>query len=1226
MRIINVRFKNLNSLVGSWSIDFTHPAFTCDGIFAITGPTGAGKTTILDAVCLALYGRTPRLSRITKSTNEIMSRLTGDCFAEVCFETQSGRYRCQWSQRRARYKVDGELQQYRHELSYADSGDIIEARPKEVMEKIVNITGMDYERFTRSMLLAQGGFAAFLQAPSNERAPILEQITGTEIYSQISIKVHERKTEETRKLEKLKEGAAAIKLLADEVRRELQSDLEKKMALKPLLTKKRDYTREALLWLAGITRQEQELSQLNAKRTELLERAELFKPELEKLDKARRARDLEGDYVKICAKRGDQEKEQNELANNQERLLAAQESVKVAAIFRHTAQEQLLAARQQQQQETLIIKSVRELDINIEHKKQQTMALESDISETEKYCNDTHNSVVDIEISLRQYRAKLEEIQQYLDDNAIDSRLIEDLAAVKQVFETLRNTETQYSQAIDKVAEVSAAIEKFEAARAGLNTEYERIARQACLSAERHESLLNVIKTLLAGREVDDWRSDSDALKERKNALEKLELSQKNMIKATNSLQDLARQRELLDSAQSGLTNKIRLGEAEQQLLEREVNHLEEKMDLLKRIQSLEEQRAALQDGQPCPLCGSVRHPYAEGNIPWPHETESSLQKAKSSLKILAKGISDLKIELAERAKDLQQLDASETSLKSILAEESNNSAALIKQLRIAAPDDGLADAISGEVKKVTGQIAHYTQLITAVEQKLKEEQKSFKALQQLNVSLADAEKNLNDCRHELKIAQNEYSLTNEQCASLQRQYEQIRQQAGLMAEQYGADDLSVDNMDIVLGNLTQRRNKWQSKLAEKEAQVNLIIAQEIELAKTKTLYQKLSDELRNKRLNLETEQVDLNSLTLQRRGLFGGKNPDEEEKRLAGCVQAAEGTAEKAGDNLRNAEQELRNLRERIETASVSTQARARELAPMEQAFLARLTRLGFADEANYRDSHLDEPEYIELQNRADSLRTEQLESFALIEHKTKILNSERERHITEQPPGALEKELSELENAIGNMQQEIGAIQQRLDEDQQARQSQLELKKNIDLQAQELARWSNLHSLIGSADGKRYRNFAQGLTFQTMVAYANQQLAKMTDRYLLTTDNHELLELNVIDNYQAGEIRSTKNLSGGECFIVSLALALGLSRMASRNVRIDSFFLDEGFGSLDEYALDTALETLAGLNQDGKIIGVISHVPALKERIGTQIEIIPQTGGRSIINGPGCEKVMTD
>ena len=218
MRILKIRFKNLNSLVGQWEIDLTHRAYASDGIFAITGPTGAGKTTILDAVCLALYGRTPRLNKVTKAANEIMSRQTGECFAEVTFETQVGRFRCHWSQHRARKKPDGELQPPRHEIADADSGKIFEEKLRGVAEQIETATGMDFDRFTRSMLLAQGGFAAFLQAAPDERAPILEQITGTEIYSEISVRVHERRSEERKKLEILLAELAGMQILGEERR------------------------------------------------------------------------------------------------------------------------------------------------------------------------------------------------------------------------------------------------------------------------------------------------------------------------------------------------------------------------------------------------------------------------------------------------------------------------------------------------------------------------------------------------------------------------------------------------------------------------------------------------------------------------------------------------------------------------------------------------------------------------------------------------------------------------------------------------------------------------------------------------------------------------------------------------------------------------------------------------------------------------------------------------
>jgi len=229
----------------------------------------------------------------------------------------------------------------------------------------------------------------------------------------------------------------------------------------------------------------------------------------------------------------------------------------------------------------------------------------------------------------------------------------------------------------------------------------------------------------------------------------------------------------------------------------------------------------------------------------------------------------------------------------------------------------------------------------------------------------------------------------------------------------------------------------------------------------------------------------------------------------------------------------------------------------------------------------------------------------------------------MTEESAETLKENIRAGDADLKQIMVDIGGIRKILSEDENQRENQKERIKNMDAQKRECSRWDNLHQLIGSADGKKFRNFAQGLTFEMMTAHANQQLRKMTDRYLLVRDTAQPLELNVIDNYQAGEIRSTKNLSGGESFIVSLALALGLSQMASRNVRVDSLFLDEGFGTLDEDALETALETLAGLRQDGKLIGVISHVAALKERIGAQIQVIPETGGRSTLSGPGCRRI---
>ena len=262
-------------------------------------------------------------------------------------------------------------------------------------------------------------------------------------------------------------------------------------------------------------------------------------------------------------------------------------------------------------------------------------------------------------------------------------------------------------------------------------------------------------------------------------------------------------------------------------------------------------------------------------------------------------------------------------------------------------------------------------------------------------------------------------------------------------------------------------------------------------------------------------------------------------------------------------------------------------------------------------------------LAQREQELLTERAELEARLADRIAQLAAEREKQVTDRTREELDETLATLRDTLKTQQEAIGGLRQKLHDNHMVKLAHQERTAAVEAQRRECRRWNDLHDLIGSADGKKYRNFVQVLTFEIMIEHANRQLRRMTDRYLLLRNKEQPLELDVIDGYQAGEIRSTKNLSGGESFIVSLALALGLSQMASKTVRVDSLFLDEGFGTLDEDTLDTALDTLAGLHRDGKLIGVISHVAALKERIGTQIQVTPKTGGRSVVSGHGCSSV---
>ncbi len=259
MKILKLTFKNLNSMYGEWTIDFTHPEYVSNGIFALTGPTGAGKSTILDAITLALYGQTPRLGKITTSTNEIMSRQTAECSSEVEFTSSLGHFRCTWAQHKARNNVDGNLVDATHEISDVTTGILIESKRSLVQKVVEEKTGMDFDRFTRSVLLAQGSFDTFLKAGAEEKSKILEQITGTQMYTRISKAVFEKHKEENEILIRLKAQLEEITPISQEeeieYKRNIASYDTQEKEIKQTLTSHN----EALNWLYTINSLEEEL-------------------------------------------------------------------------------------------------------------------------------------------------------------------------------------------------------------------------------------------------------------------------------------------------------------------------------------------------------------------------------------------------------------------------------------------------------------------------------------------------------------------------------------------------------------------------------------------------------------------------------------------------------------------------------------------------------------------------------------------------------------------------------------------------------------------------------------------------------------------------------------------------------------------------------------------------------------------------------------------------------
>jgi exonuclease SbcC len=1217
MRILQLRFKNLNSLVGEWLIDLSHPAFLADGIFAITGPTGAGKSTILDAICLALYGRTPRLRNISKSSNEIMSRQTGECFSEVIFETNAGQYRCHWSQHRARKKAEGELQSPKHEIADGISGQIIEAKIRGVAEQIEKATGMDFDRFTRSMLLAQGGFAAFLQADADQRAPILEQITGTEIYSHISVKVHEHRVAENKQLDLLQAELAGMQVLSLEQEQQLTADLAEKMKSDVALNADLTQKNKAITWLEGMANTQADLVKLSEQQQDLVIRQKEFQPELDKLEQAKLALELSADYAGFNALRNEQQRSQQELTNRQQALPEMDLQYTQAIQGLNTATSTLELKKTEQTHTQIVLRKVRELDFKIQEKQHPIQSVHDAISHLKQQLNTFRGQQNQDSHERDKNQIKLTGVIDLLAKHQADEGLIEQLANIEHKFHLLRSYDDQQQRKTTELAD--AERNKQETAQAWQ-------AQSSLLQQHQHEFELiqssvtqlqhNLVQTL-DKRSLKDWRLELASLTERQAQLAQGQTSLQTLARFSDEQKELIQQDIILNVDQTHLNQQITDKNTHNQALEREIELLETQHLLQKKIESYEEARQHLHDDEPCPLCGSEEHPYAQGNIPALDETLNSLNAVKSDLKLNTESLAQLRIKLAENKKDLIQNGKQQS-------ETGNN---ITKEQSLLTQYCSLL-AVEGDVtylQLTQWQHDNDTRLIQLrsivfdvenIEQQLVNEREG---LDKKRAELSELDKSLQVINHNKLIAEQAVERVAKELASATAQLSAAQQATLDEVAIYGVKNLQLESLDDTFHTLSEQRDKWREWQQDK-AKLEPLIANFISQIKHR------ADQLISIESELKVQQPlmiqltsELNELRQARVTLFADKNPDSVERDLVRIVEQTEISLDEARRLAKEVETALNKLQHDIETLTKAIARRSEPLKQAELAFNQRLIKVGFNNEEAYKAACLSDDERKALQQQDQLLKNDKTALMARLQDKTTHLASERTKHITDQPLDLLKSEQHQLVANLNVLKEEIGAIRQKLNDNDTIRVKQKSRLEQVEAQQRECVRWNTLHELIGSADGKKYRNFAQGLTFEMMIGHANRQLQKMTDRYLLIRDETQPLELNVVDNYQAGKTRSTKNLSGGESFIVSLALALGLSQMASKNVRVDSLFLDEGFGTLDEEALDTALETLSGLQQEGKLIGVISHVQVLKERISTQIEISPTSGGRSTISGPG-------
>ncbi len=1220
MKILKIRFQNLNSLVGEWSVDFTLPAYAAEGIFAITGPTGAGKSTILDAICLALFSQTPRLGKVSKGGNEIMSRQTGECFAEVTFQTRKGTYKCHWSQRRARKRPSGELQPPRHEISDAVTGKPLEVGARSVADKVAEVAGMDFERFTRSMLLAQGGFAAFLQSDANGRSPILEQITGTEIYSQISVAIHERQKAERQRLDDLERLCSGMQPLgeADEQalrdrhgeRRKAEQSLEEKLAV----------LRQDIAWVEQVRALENGLRALTENRSAHMARKESFRSDRDRLDRARRALPLAAPSAALEALEKEQARERADLKQARVEIPELATAVTEARQAEMEAGKHQEDARRAREKEIPAGQKTRELDIQILERTRQLAVAENDarrMGNERAEWETQHNKV---QREQQAAAAEQKRLAESLAARATDAGLVESLKAIRLLFANLAEREENQRDALLRLGKARELRNSADADLVRSQADRQHLLSRKQEAEDTLRQLEDRIRERLAERDSGDWQRElNDArdrlrfLTEATDAVNQVEGLRRRLEKAEQLRMEreaaLAARRSELDAA------SLALGKARENEALRETN-----LALRTRLRSFEEERARLSDGAPCPLCGAIEHPYAKGNVPIPDESETDLRQARADRQAIEEKYSALREEQARIGESLQQVGQEIEERQSDLVRVEQRCREHLDTHRLAWPDAADPDAFRAESETARQAVETASRVLQETAGLEKERQEALQLLEDTRRQAEEVERTTVLHANRAETAARDEERLDQECGAAALSVSNARQAALRESGRFGVTDLPPGQSTEILRQLEDRRNFWQDLDRRHAAQVKAEELLTEELRRQANRGAQLEREEGEKQARRDELAGEAETLRSQRREMYGDRDPDAEERRLSAAVEDAERARERARQARELAERALDSRQQAAESLARSLESRAGQIDDHRERLQTRCREAGFSGEEDFRSAFLSQEEHKELQTRQEEIDQEGFQIETRLQDKSEALAAERGKARTTNTSEELEHDLATAETALREAREEAGQLGLQLAANASLREQVKETQSAVEAQRREWTRWNRLHDLIGSADGKKFRNFAQGLTFEILVSHANSQLRKLSDRYLLVQRKEDPLELNVVDSYQAGEIRSTRNLSGGESFLVSLALALGLSGMASRHVPVDSLFLDEGFGTLDEDALETALETLAELRQENKLIGVISHVGALKERIATRVQVTPRRGGRSVLDGPGC------
>ncbi|MFK8001458.1 MAG: AAA family ATPase [Polyangiales bacterium] len=1252
MRILAIRGENLASLAAPFDLRFDEPPIESSRIFAIVGATGAGKSTILDALCLALFHRTPRLGDMAGGTDvsdgderiksydprALLHRGATAAFAECDFEGQDGGlYRARWSVRRAK---SGRLQPAKPELFHLDSGVAIGRTKGEVAAEVGQRLGLDFEQFRRSVLLAQGDFAAFLRASPTERGELLASMTSTMVYGELSRAAHQRARDEHIKLRERRVSSEQLAPLSDKERQKLDSQTKELDAKRIVLSQSLLERRKRVDVLA-----QDERLQLAVDSTASLVEAE-----------RQRARDI-GPRRQALQDARSADRFRDVIRAVEERRAAHLKTAGQVEVAQGTVRERerhLVVLRQKSDAHLERRRSFDAQASPFEAEQEQATSLDAAISaakDTVARCDDERSKARTERDTLkatqsgrRKAMARLE-AEEALDTAWLNERTYRARGLVAMTLEKVQTHAGLSAEVLTNEAEEDGtrrALVSLRAEALALGEEVTR-AKQAWTAADTAMRAGEAGVVAPRQARLERLQEAFQARGALTRAAETRRDAERELATRAKAAEDAHRQQEAIRS-ESGLSAAA-LKKAQAEFAQRTAAF--EEAERARVAQHLAEH---LIDGEACPVCGSPEHPSTPEIVE--SEEATSLREAKEHAATLAHSLSQSHADIRERkgAADTQaRLSVERQAAAQAVCEEGKASEAVLAEAyrRALLATDGTlpADSVPGLVH-ATKSLA--LQPSDALDEALKRAKAELadalaaSAQAQANNARRDrayavreaAERALERVAERIKAADGRLRTLQKRLSEVRATQEALERELDELAGPSWRDAGFVDTLEsdrVKLPSLRENFDERRMRLVQLHARASDASEREQELVALAAMREKAADDARSALDELQTSRTKLLGGLSVAAARAKRALQDNELRENANTHQSLVGEAERlsvAGHaNLDSLRDELARRNEALTAAEAELKTRLAE-ARVDEAFVR--THLASPLDRDHEEHALRKIDEA-LSNagvRHDQAKKEQRlhrEAHAVVFGEPQAVPLQGDLFappVVEIPVLDIAALRASETEALTRTEGESRHLERQLIDARAAQQRDDEARRNAatlddDLKALEAGTkvWDELADLIGSSDGKKFQLFAQGLTLDILLGHANVQLRRLFPRYELERTPGSDLSIQVADQDMGGVIRSIDTLSGGETFIVSLALALALAGLSAGQMPLRTLFIDEGFGSLDAASLETVLDVLDAVQAEGKQIGIISHVADIAERFRVRVTVERESEGRSLV-----------